>query len=149
MNRDGDHNFTISSKLRLMLCSACVFWSAAFTTGAQPANDNFANRISIQGSSTNLSGSLANATSEAGEHFIADVSSGQTAWWTWTAPANGIVTLSTSGVGFNPLLAVYSGNDLDQLSLVASNNFVACYETESCGCHWRIRGQTTFHVQKG
>ena len=119
----------------------------------QPLNDAFASRTIISPSwpsATNwISGSLSNATSEPGEPFIDGVSSGQTVWGTWTAPSNGIVTLSVNAGTFSPLLTVYTGNALPSLSLVASNNYLACYEHAECGCHWRERNQITFHVAGG
>lgn len=68
-------------------------------------------------------------------------------WGTWTAPSNGIVTLSPDADTFSPLLTVYTGDALNNLSLVTSNNYLICYENGECGCHWRERGQTTFHVK--
>lgn len=122
-----------------------------FLAPAQPANDNFANRTAIvwPGTDVSLSGTLANATFENGEPFLAGISSGQTAWWTWTAPTNGLVTFSVAGKGAGSLLTVYTGNDFANLSLVASNNYLTCYEHQECGCHWRLRNQTTFHVGRG
>lgn len=125
----------------------------------QPLNDSFANRAVIPATTdpvgTIVEGSLLNATSEAGEPVIDGVSSGQTVWGTWTAPSNGVleltvnVTSQQTSFGFTPLLAVYTGNDLADLSLVASNNFLACYEHSECGCHWRERSQITFRVAGG
>ena len=139
----------------------------------QPLNDTFANRAVIYSSwpsATNwISGSLSNATSETGEPFIDGVSSGQTVWGTWTAPSNGIVTLSINADTFSPLLTVYTGSVpllypptlgvfpgsaitesvFTNLSLIASNNYLACYEHSECGCHWRERNQITFHVASG
>jgi len=130
-----------------------------FPPSSQPLNDSFANRTVIPATTdpvgTIVEGSLLNATSEAGEPVIDGVSSGQTVWATWTAPSNGVleltvnVTSQQTPFGFTPLLAVYTGNDLADLSLVASNNFLACYEHSECGCHWRERSQITFHVADG
>ena len=119
----------------------------ALAVEAQPANDSFANRTVLAETNVTVSGSLAGATSEAGEPFFEGVSTGQTAWWTWTAPSNGIVTLSASGQGFSPLLGIYTGTDLASLSLVASNRYLSCFQY--CGCHWLARNQTTFHVARG
>jgi hypothetical protein len=33
--------------------------------------------------------------------------------------------------------------------LIASNNYLACYDDGQCGCHWRERNQITFHVASG
>jgi hypothetical protein len=46
-------------------------------------------------------------------------------------------------------LTIYTGNDLTNLSLVASNNYLICYEDGACGCHWRERQQITLHVARG
>ncbi len=139
------------AKVNNMFRSFLLVFLGVFSTLAQPANDNFASRTAIvwPGTNVTISGTLSNATFEPGEPFLAGISSGQTAWWTWTAPSNGIVTLSVAGTGFSPLLTVYTGNALAGLSLVASNNYVACYESTNCGCHWRVRNQTTLHVARG
>jgi hypothetical protein len=129
---------------RCFVLALCV---TAFAACAQPINDNFAHRTVIQGRQIALTNSLSGASSEAGEPLIPGVSTGQTCWWTWTAPGNGIVTLSAGGTAFNPLLTVYNGNDLADLSLIASNNYVSCYT--NCGCHWLVRDHTTFHVAAG
>ena len=136
----------------LILCLALAAAGALSSANAQPTNDNFAHCGLLSGSRVAVAGSLAGASFEAGEPFIPEVSSGQTAWWAWTAPANGIVTLSVGPTNPSPpLLAVYVGSDLAGLSLVASNNYVSCYDW--CGglstCHWRVRDQTTFHVARG
>ena len=137
-------------KLGFAVIICCVGFST-FAQGALPfrLTDDFANRTVIFGPDYWISGSLSNATIEAGEPFIDGVSSGQTVWGTWTAPSNGIVTLSVNGTGFSPLLTVYTGSDLPSLSLIANNNYLTCYEHSECGCHWRVRGQTTFHVARG
>lgn len=119
------------------------------TANSQPANDSFAERAGIVENGPVISGTLAGATFEPGEPMIGGVSSGQTAWWTWTAPSNGIVTLSVSGTGFAPLLSIYTGMDLPNLSLVATNNHLVCYTNASCGCHWQVRGAATFHAAAG
>ena len=135
---------SLKSSGRCLLLALCA---ATLAASAQPGNDNFANRTIIRGKQVALTNSLAGATSEAGEPLILGVSTGQTCWWTWTAPSNGIVTLSAGGTAFNPLLAVYTGTDLADLSLIASNNYVSCYT--NCGCHWLVRDHTTFHVAAG
>lgn len=96
-----------------------------------------------------ISASLAGATAEPGEPIIPGVSTGQTAWWTWIAPSNGLVTISANGTSFDPLLAVYTGTELSSLSLIASNNYVSCYTNSNCGCHWRVRRSANFRVSAG
>jgi hypothetical protein len=141
-------------KPNLKLCIAitiCCVGLSTFAQGVLPFRftDDFANRTVIFGPDYWISGSLSNATIEAGEPFIDGISSGQTVWGTWTAPSNGIVTLSANAGTFSPLLEIYTGNDLSNLSLIASNNYLTCYEHAECGCHWRERNQITFHVARG
>ena len=120
-------------KSNLKLCIAITICCAGLSTYAQGVlpfqlTDNFANRTVIFGPDYWITGSLSNATSEAGEPFIDGVSSGQTVWGTWTAPSNGIVTFSADADTFSPLLTVYTGDALNNLTLVASNNYLICYE---------------------
>lgn len=135
------------SLLRALLPAILATFS--LTASAQPANDNFANRIVLTGTNLTVSGSLSNATSEPGEPLLPGISSGQTAWWSWTAPDNGTVSIYISGTGFDPLLTVYTGDVLPDLSLVASNLYQMCYSDGDCGCHWREYGGFTLHVARG
>ncbi|HEY3860880.1 MAG TPA: hypothetical protein VGO59_03245 [Verrucomicrobiae bacterium] len=140
--------FFDSTKRTAIATSLAGFFMAMATAG-QPINDNFANRLTLSGTNLAVSSDLFNATAEADEPLIADISSGQTAWWTWTALSNGIVVIAPSAAGFNPFLTVFTGHELADLTLVASNNFLACYDDVECGCHWRMRGSATLHVAKG
>src|SRR5262249_34548801 len=58
---------------------------------------------------------------EAGEPDHAGNLGGHSLWWTWTAPAQGIVTLDTIGSSFATLLAVYTGVSVSNLTVVATN----------------------------
>ena len=147
--RSGGDQSVSSFRLARYLCALVVAGFGVGAAVAQPANDNFANRTLIPEGAAGAWGSLSNATSEAGEPIIQGVSSGQTAWWSWTAPSNGILTLSVTGMGFSPLLTAFTGDDLSTLSMIASNNYIACYESTFCGCHTRFRSGRTFHVARG
>jgi hypothetical protein len=138
---------------KLTFCLAVLLWRASlplFGQGAAPfqLTDDFASRPIILGPDYWIVGSLSNATIEAGEPFIPGVSSGQTVWGSWTAPSNGIVVLSADAQTFSPLLTVYAGSDFTNFSLVASNNYLICYEDGDCGCHWRERQLISFHVTR-
>ena len=63
-----------------------------------------------------------NATSEGAEPNHAGVSGRRSVWWNWTAPATGLLTLSTAGSNFDTTLAVYTGNAVSALSHLASND---------------------------
>ena len=138
-------------KLKFQL--ALLFWCGCLPLFAQSGTpivmtDAFASRPTLSPAYW-IVGSLSNATMEVGEPFIDGISSGQTAWGLWTAPSNGIVVLSAEAQTFSPLLTVYAGNDFANLSLVASNNYLMCYEDGECGCHWGERPQISFHVARG
>jgi hypothetical protein len=86
-----------------------------------PVNDGFAARRSLNGLTGATTGNNSGATREAGEpdHYTAG---GKSVWWQWTAPANGLATFNTEGSSFDTLLAVYTGNSIYGLSLVASDD---------------------------
>ena len=44
------------------------------------------------------------------------------AWWSWTAPTDGQVTVSTLGSDFDTTLAAYTGTSLENLTEVAAND---------------------------
>jgi hypothetical protein len=65
-------------------------------------------------------------TNEAGEIFPnCDFSVGgtrNTAWWNWTAPGSGTVTIDTVGSTFDTVMAVYTGASPTSVSQVACND---------------------------
>ena len=92
--------------------------------GTPPPNDDFANRILVPPSDcpTEATGTSRYATKEIGEPNHADNPGGQSVWWRWTAPFSGPVQISTAGSSFNTLVAVYVGNNIANLDLVAAND---------------------------
>ncbi len=91
------------------------------TTADIPPNDYFTNRIALAGTSTNVQANNTFATKEPGEPNHAGNPGGQSLWWSWTATANGILRLNTTGTSFPDLLAVYTGDSVTNLTRVASN----------------------------
>ena len=62
------------------------------------ANDDFANRFALPGSSGTAEGLSYGATVEPGEPAMGPgIPAQHTIWWTWTAPAIGEVTFAFSG----------------------------------------------------
>src|SRR5204863_6481460 len=47
---------------------------------------------------------------------------GHSVWYRWTAPNSGTVSFDTLGSDIDTLLGVYTGNAVDQLTLVMSND---------------------------
>ena len=66
--------------------------------------------------------STVTASVEAGEPAHAGNAGGHSVWWVWTAAANETVTIDTFGSSFNTLLAVYTGQAVNALTEIASND---------------------------
>jgi len=109
--------------LLLRICGLVLLGAVA--AQAQPANDNFANAWTLTGPSTATNGSTSLpsfATKEAGEPNHAGLVGGRSVWFNWTAPTNGTTRITTLGSSFNTLLAVYTGNAVNSLTLIAAND---------------------------
>ena len=85
---------------------------------AQPDNDDFANREVIQGIDTAFTLSLLNVTREPNEP-IEEGFQGGSAWYAWTAPADGVITLEAAS-GFSATASVFEGIQRSNLSLLGS-----------------------------
>ncbi len=88
-----------------------------------PANDAFANAAMLSGPFGTTNGNNFNASKEQGEPDHAEETGGHSVWYKWTAPANGPIVFDTSGSALDTLLAVYTGSQLNNLSLVAANHY--------------------------
>ncbi len=111
--------FTIAIKVFTVFVIATSAYCAA------PANDMFADRFTITGTSGTTNGSNVDATLEAGEQ---EKGSTCTVWWTWTATSSGGCDINTCGSDFDTYLAVFTGNSLGSLALIAENN-----DSDECG----------------
>src|SRR5438067_129693 len=107
-------------KLFVVLATLSTLISRA---AAAPANDNFANRIVLVGSSLTATGYNVGATAETGEPNPFSTTSHRSVWWTWTAPNDGSVRITTIGSGSaDTTLAIYTNSTLATLGLVASDD---------------------------
>jgi hypothetical protein len=116
-------------------CAALMFSSAA-TAFAQspPANDDFANRTVLTGSSITFTGTLVGATTEPAETMaLSGVPLydpwpvGRSVWWTWTAAESSAVVIAIQSDGWsnttNAWLEVHSGTNLGALTFLGRNAF--------------------------
>lgn len=87
-----------------------------------PVNDFFVNSIALTNSTGTNTLNTQNATRENGEPNHAGTLASKSVWWTFTAPADGTVWLSTSNSTFDTVLALYQGNAVNQLVGIASND---------------------------
>jgi len=87
-----------------------------------PVNDFFALPVQLTGSSGVSVITNTTATKEFGEPNHAGVEGGASLWWTFAPPDDGVLTLSTTNSDFDTLLAVYTGNRVNALTEIASND---------------------------
>ena len=88
---------------------------------APPVNDNFASPVGLTGSGVNT-GTNVQATREAGEPSHALNRGAQSVWYKYIATDTGVLTVNTIGSSFDTLLAVYSGNSVNNLKLFAASD---------------------------
>jgi hypothetical protein len=81
-----------------------------------PPNDNFANRTVLTGLNVSTSGNNFAASYQNDDPD--PVNYGKSVWFTWTAPTSGIYTFSLNSSSRYPILAVFTGSQLSNLSLV-------------------------------
>ena len=89
---------------------------------AAPANDSFANAIPLSGLAVTTTGSSVGATKEPSEPNHGGNNGGASVWWTWTAPSNVAVSVSTAGSTYDTILTVYTGASLGALLSVDCND---------------------------
>ena len=87
-----------------------------------PTNDFYNDAILLTGVSGVVDAINGRATIEQGEPLHADNAGGHSIWYRWRAPANGTLTLNTSGSSFDTLLGLYVGTNVTNLITVASND---------------------------
>lgn len=111
----------------------------AFTVSTGPGNDDFANRVDLGNvESVDTTGINFDATAEANEPGHAWAVASASVWWSWTAPeplpgSMPVVLIQTHGSDFNTRAAVYIGDTVDALELVASGDDNDGLPTSSVG----------------
>ncbi|HEV8428215.1 MAG TPA: hypothetical protein VGQ41_09975 [Pyrinomonadaceae bacterium] len=98
-------------------------------TPTPPANDNFVSAQVLTGCSGSVTGTNISATKESGEpnHLSSqpDNHGGtHSAWYQWQAPISESVIINTSGSNFDTVLGVYTGTQVNDLTVVAQNDDV-------------------------
>src|SRR5262245_39496528 len=111
------------NQVRTLILAGSLLWHSAWcfqTSGA--TNDACSNAQIRRGSSGTMGGANIGATKQSGEPDHADNSGGSSVWFRWTAPGTGQFFFNTVGSDFDTLLAVYTGNNVNNLTAVASND---------------------------
>jgi thiol-disulfide isomerase/thioredoxin len=101
----------------------CLVW-LLFLPAIQgaPANDNFDSAEILSGMNLTRTTSNQGATGQIDEPGILHNSPQASVWYQWTAPADGLLVVSTSGSSFDTLLAVFAGSTLNSLTALAQND---------------------------
>ncbi len=110
-------------KSPILLWVTCItlhFCSLGF--GAPPENDDFQNALELSSWGGEVTGNNFEATSELGEPQHDGENTLNSVWYHWKIPASGRLTLYTFGSNFDTVMAAYSGDSLDNLEPLASND---------------------------
>lgn len=87
-----------------------------------PGADPFSKGTPIAAVSNSVRGVLFGSTREPGEPMHFGLSTSNSVWYHWKAPGTGIATFDTRGSALDTVLSVYAGNDLTQLTELASDD---------------------------
>jgi len=100
------------------------FYRAAYSSGGGGggSNDQFVNRTLIPSSGGTVTGANTSATKETGEPNHGGAPGGKSVWWSWTASASGIVSISLDGSSFDTTLGVYTGTTVGSLTSIAQDD---------------------------
>jgi hypothetical protein len=112
---------------------------------SQPTNDNFAQRLRLEGSVVDFGGSNIGATLEVGEPQV--VTCTKTLWWEWTAPFEGRAVVEASG-DFPPVIAIYTGSAITNLQEVAAETFFSYYKRNP-QLYFQVSAGTTYFISGG
>ncbi|MCY2987580.1 MAG: Ig-like domain-containing protein, partial [Planctomycetota bacterium] len=98
--------------------SDATSWNFTTSVGS---NDNFANRTDLGSAvSVTVSGSNVGYTGEMGE--LPQNGTINSAWWSWTAPSTGMLTIDTNGSGFDTHLTLATGSAVGSLTMLSQND---------------------------
>lgn len=115
----------------------------------RPANDNFANAITITlaNNAATVNGSNTNATKQTGEpNHAPNEPGGASVWWKWTAPISGTLQLATAGSNFDTLLGLYTGNAVDALTQIGANDDVNPGVVRTSILNVTVTAGTTYYI---
>ena len=87
-----------------------------------PFNDVLANALELAGTIGATTTNNINATFEPGEPLHVGKQGGKSVWYFFTAPSDGLLTITTTNSNFDTLLAVYTGTRVDRLTALNSND---------------------------
>lgn len=111
--------------IRVVTASGTATSATAFTVLSGTSNDAFAQPLALTGPAGTVRGSNLGATREPGEPAHANNPGGRSVWFLWQAPADGPYVFDTFGTALDTVLAVYRGDALTGLVVVAASDDAA------------------------
>lgn len=138
VDENGDDGELVTSKVSISTENGTTYYivvgspdgldTGAFllniTPSIAPDNDHFDNARDIGALPVAESGSTEGATIEGdeAEEHVTGIEAANSVWFLWTSPTNGFVSIDTEDSDFDTILAVYTGDELENLIKVASND---------------------------
>ena len=114
-----------------------------------PPNDAFSDALVVDAAPFSAIAFSDCATLETAEPIHAGVTNGHSLWYTWTPVSNHTAVLTTKRSDFDTVLAVYTGESIDQLTLVASNNNIAGADNRQSIVTFPAEAGVTYHIAAG
>jgi hypothetical protein len=130
----------------LVLMVLLLFAGAKVAQAAPPANDDFANAIVVGALPYSNSQTTVDATLEFDEQQPCGV--GSTVWYSFTPTTSGIFEVDTLGSNFDTIVAVYTGNAVNALTLVGCDDDGGSLGGASKLSFFASAG-STYHIQAG
>jgi V8-like Glu-specific endopeptidase len=110
------------------------------------ANTVFAKAVAVTGEAGTVTGSNAGAAIEKGSPAAAGSGGQRIAWWQWTAPRTGYVTIDTIGSNFDTALGVYTGISVDKLTQIAANDDITDGVVQQSRIAFLANAGTTYSI---
>ncbi len=109
-----------------------------------PGADGFVDGTRVAAVSNSIRGVMFAATRELGEPVHSGLQTSNSVWYSWTAPASGIVTFDTRGSALDTVIAAYSGSDLAHLTELASDDDEGGFHTSLI--RWNAEAGSLYHI---
>jgi sugar lactone lactonase YvrE len=107
-------------------------------------NDDFADAYLLEGIDEMDWAYSTGATAEDDEPDHYGQSAVASLWWSWTAPVDGVVRVTTFGSNFDTILGVYTGEELETLDSVVANDDSG--ESLRSALVFEAEAGTTYHI---
>ena len=109
-----------------------------------PENDDFADSYVLDGIDEMDWAYSTGATAEDAEPNHYGEPASASLWWSWTAPVDGLVRVTTFGSNFDTVLGVYTGEELETLDSVVANDDSG--ESLRSALVFEAEAGTTYHI---